>query len=345
MVVTAGVEVHGPGAVLRRATGSVTHLWQSESLGALVVRRVIGAVPLLFIVSIAAFSLTLLLPGNAAVAIAGPNPTTAQIAQAARLLHLNEPLLARYGNWLVGALHGNFGMSVQTGQSVGGQILHRAPVTLSLAIGALIVAGVIGTIVGVVQARFAGRLVDRVLLFVVSVFLSVPNFWLAALLVGLFAVHLHWLPAIGYVSPGTSVGSWLRDLVLPVAALGTYPGAEMARQVRNGLVDVMERDYIRAARARGVGSLRLIGKHALRNAITPALTVLGLRVGYLFAGSVIIEYIFVIPGLGAYTLQALSARDTPVIQAIVLMSAVIMIIANLAVDVIQSALNPKVAIR
>jgi peptide/nickel transport system permease protein len=327
------------------AAARLDRVWNADGLVGLIIRRVVGSVPLLFIVSIAAFSLTLLLPGNPAVAIAGQNPTAAQIAQASRLLHLNEPVPARYWDWIVNVLHGNLGTSVQTGQSVGGQLLQRAPITLSIAIGALLLAAVVGTTIGVIQARFAGRLIDRVLLFIVSVGLSIPNFWLAALLVSLFAVHFNWFPAIGYVGPSTSVGTWLHDLVLPVVTLAVYPGAEMARQIRNGLVNVLQRDYMRAARARGIGSLKLIGKHGLRNAAAPAITILGLRIGYLIAGSVIIEEIFVIPGMGAYTLQAISARDAPVIEAIVLLSAVIMVVANLAVDVIQSVMNPKVNIR
>jgi len=336
---------HGPTDRLETAAVAVRRFWQSDRISSLVVRRALGAIPLLFVVSVAAFALTLLLPGNPAVAIAGQNPTAAQIAQASKLLHLTQPIPVRYWDWLVNVLHGDFGTSVQTGQSVGGQILARAPITLSIAIGALIVAAVVGTLVGIVQARFAGRLIDRVLLFFVSIGLAIPNFWLAALLVSLFAVDLNWFPAIGYVSPSTSVGSWLHTLILPVVTLAVYPGAEMARQIRNGLVGVFEHDYMRAARARGMGSFRLVGKHALRNAAMPAITILGLRVGYLIAGSVVIESIFVIPGLGAYTLQAISARDAGVIQAIVLLSAVIMVTTNLLVDIVESLMNPKVRIR
>jgi len=191
---------------------------------------------------------------------------------------------------------------------------------------------------------YANRKPDRALLSVVSLGLAIPNFWLATMLVAIFAVQLGWFPAIGYVGPTESVSEWLRHIALPVVTLAVFPAAEVARQVRTGLVGVLGRDYIRAARARGLSSTRIVARHGLKNAAGPALTIIGLRIGYLFAGSVIVERIFTLPGLGAYALQAIQNRDVPAIQAVVLMSALIVITASLLVDVGYVVLNPKVRI-
>lgn len=315
-----------------------------EGMGGVVLRRLLSLIPVLLVISVAAFSLVLLLPGDSAVAALGPNPTAEQVAAAHRALNLDQPAPVRYVQWLGNALHGDFGVSVSTQRPVMSEIASRAPVTIAIAGFTLLLAGVLGTALGVLQAVFANRLPDRILLGFVSLGLSVPNFWLATLLVAFFAVKLGWLPAIGYVPPGESITEWAKHLVLPVVTLAVFPAAELARQVRTGLVDVLDKEYIRAARARGLSPLRVIGKHALKNAAGPALTIFGLRVGYLLAGSVIVENIFVMPGLGAYTLAAIQNHDATVIQAMVLISAVIVVVCNLAVDMLYMVLNPRVRV-
>jgi peptide/nickel transport system permease protein len=315
-----------------------------SSILTLFVRRLLGVIPLLFVISVVAFSLALLLPGDPAVAAAGPNPTAEQIQQARVALDLDQPAPLRYVHWLGQVLQGNFGTSIATGRPVRDEIAKRFPVTAAIAGFAILLAGLIGLLIGTVQALYANRAVDRGLLGVVSLGLSIPNFWLATLLVSLFAVNLGWLPAIGYTSPSVSLGDWIRHLILPVLTLAVFPAAELARQIRTGLVGVLGLDYIRAARVRGLSPARIIGKHALKNAAGPALTIFGLRVGYLLAGAVIIEQIFVMPGLGAYTLQAIENRDATVIQAMVLISAVIVVFVNLIVDVVYERLNPRVRI-
>lgn len=315
-----------------------------EGMGGVVLRRLVSLIPVLIVISIAAFSLVLLLPGDSAAAALGPNPTAEQIAAAHRVLNLDQPAPVRYLQWLGNALHGDLGVSVTTQRPVTAELASRAPITLAIAGFTLLAAGVLGTLLGVVQAVFANRMVDRALLGVVSLGLSIPNFWLATLLVAFFAVKLGWFPAIGYVSPGVSITEWAKHLVLPVVTLAVFPAAELARQVRTGLVEVLDKEYIRAARARGLSSMRVIGKHALKNAAGPALTIFGLRVGYLLAGSVIVENIFVMPGLGNYTLAAIQNHDATVIQAMVLVSAVIVVVCNLIVDLLYMVLNPRVRV-
>jgi peptide/nickel transport system permease protein len=310
----------------------------------LILRRLLATIPLLIVISIAAFSLSLLLPGDPAVASAGPNPTAEQIARARAALDLDQPPPVRYVNWVSHVLQGDFGVSIATDRPVRDEIGRRLPVTAAVAGFAVLLSGLLGTVIGTLQALFANRLPDRGLLALVSLGLSVPNFWLATMLVSLFAVHLGWFPAIGYVAPTVSLTAWASHLVLPVVALAMFPAAELARQVRTGLVGVLGLDYIRAARVRGLSSFRVVGKHALKNAAGPALTIFGLRVGYLFAGAVIIEEIFVLPGIGAYTLQAIENRDATVIQAMVLISAIIVVTVNLLVDILYQAINPRVRI-
>lgn len=307
-------------------------------------RRALQAIPLLFLVSLAAFSLTWLLPGDPASAIGGTDATPEQVEQIRQRLNLDDPPVVRYVNWVSNALRGDFGESALTERSVSDDLQRRLPITGSIALGAFVIAIAAGAVIGVVQGVFAGRWPDKVLLFLVSIGLSTPNFWLATLLVTWFAVELGWFPAIGYVSFVDSPSQWLRYAFLPMVTLAVFTGAEVARQLRTGLVDVMDRDYMRAARARGLSNKRVVGKHALKNAALPTITIIGMRLGFLLAGSIIIENIFGIPGLGSYALTAIQNRDVPIIQAVVLVSATVVIFVNLLVDIAYAYANPKVRV-
>jgi peptide/nickel transport system permease protein len=313
-------------------------------MGRFVVRRALVAIPLLFFVSLAAFSLTWLLPGDPASAIGGVDATPEQIQQIRDRLHLDDPAAERYVRWVGNALTGDFGKSALTERSVTDELKRRLPITGSIAIGAFVMALIVGGIIGTVQGAFAGRWPDKALLFVVSLGLSLPSFWLATLFVTWFAVQRHWFPAIGYVSFSSSPSEWLKHAFLPMLTLAIFTWSEIARQLRTGLVDVMDQDYVRAARARGLSGTRVIGKHALKNAALPTITIVGVRLGFLLAGSIIIENIINIPGLGAYALSAIQNRDVPIIQAVVLVSATIVIVASLAVDIAYAFANPKVRV-
>jgi peptide/nickel transport system permease protein len=309
-----------------------------------VLRRVLQAIPLLFFVSVAVFSLTWLLPGDPASAIGGVDAPPEQVAQIRERLNLDEPAPQRYLAWMGGALRGDFGESALTERSVGDELQRRLPITGSIAIGAFVMAVVFGSLIGVILGAFAGRFPDKVLLFFVSLGLSTPNFWLATLFVTWFAVELDWFPAIGYVSFTASPVEWLRYAFLPMLTLAIFTASEVARQLRTGLVDVLDRDYVRAAKARGVSNFRVVGKHALKNAALPTITIIGMRLGFLLAGSIIIENIFDIPGLGSYALTAIQNRDVPIIQAVVLVSAAAVILINLVVDIAYAYANPKVRV-
>jgi len=310
----------------------------------LVLRRAASAVPLLLLVSLGAFSLVALLPGDPAAAIAGEAASPEQVAALRQRLGLDEPFVVRYLSWLGNVLSGDLGQSAITGHSITDEVARRAPVTASVAVGTLLVVLVLGLPIGLLQGIYAGRLVDRAGLLTTAVGLGVPNFWLATILVGVFAVQLRLLPATGYAPLSEGFGAWAEHIVMPSVTLGVFAAAEVARQLRTGILHANEQAYVRTAWAKGMPPRRVIGKHILKNASAPAITVLGIRLGHLLSGAVIVETIFGLPGLGKYAIDAIFNRDFPVIQAIVLVSAAIVLVANLLVDIVYGALNPKVRI-
>jgi peptide/nickel transport system permease protein len=303
--------------------------------------RLASAVPLILLITVGTFCLGLLMPGDQAYAIAGENATPEQVEQIRRDLNLDEAAPVRYVNWLGDAVSGDLGVSASTRRPVWDELVRRWPVTASLAVTALVLSFLMGIPIGVVQGMRPGSKTDKALLGVVSLGLATPSFWLATMLVFLLAVQVNWLPAMGYVPIEQDPFEWARHIALPAFTLAVLGASQIARQLRAGLIGVMEEDYIRAAGARGL-SPRAITKHALRNASLPTLTIVGLWVGYLLAGSVIVEKIFQLPGLGSYTLAAVQDRDFAVVQGVVLAIAVIIVAVNLAVDLLYYWLNPKV---
>lgn len=307
-----------------------------------VLGRLTSAVPLILLITLGTFCLGLLMPGDQAYAIAGPDATPEQVAQIHRDLNLDDPAPVRYVRWLGDAATGDLGVSTASRRPVWDEMVRRWPVTASLALSSLALSFLIGIPIGIAQGMRPGSKLDKALLGVVSLGLATPGFWLATMLIFLLAVRMRWLPAMGYVPIEESPLEWARHMVMPAFTLAVVGASEIARQLRTGLIGVMQEDYIRAAGARGLSPLRIMGKHALRNASLPALTIVGLRVGHLLAGSVIIEQIFQFPGLGSYTLSAVLDRDFVVVQGVVLAIAVIVISVNLIVDILYYWLNPKV---
>ena len=314
------------------------------SLLSFIVRRLLITIPLLLLISFGVFSLVLILPGDPALTLAGgihSNP--AEVARITHQLHLNEPFWRQYLRWLNGVIHGNLGTSLfNPSQSVASGIASRFPVTLFLAFGGMLLSVIIGIPAGIVAGVRSGSASDRLVTVGSSLGVAIPDFWLALLLVIVFAVDIHVLPALGYVQWSTSPWLWFEHLILPWLALGLGGSATIARQVRGALVDTLDQDYMRTAVAKGLGPRAVIGKHALKNALSPAVTVIGIQFGYLLGGTIIIEQIFSLPGIGEYILQAISLKDLPVIQGVVLVTAAAFVIINLMVDVMYGYLNPKV---
>src|ERR1700677_1533433 len=308
-----------------------------------VVRRLLITFLLLFLISLGVYSLILIIPGNPAIALAGGTKATpAEIAKITAQLHLNEGFFAQYWRWLKAALHGNLGNSLFNNETVSSGIAARFPVTFCVAAGGMIVAILIGLPAGILSGLHQGTARDRLVTVGSSVAVAIPDFWLAMLLIIVFAVKLEWLPALGYTPFTQSPAEWFQDLLLPWLSLGIGGSAVIARQVRGALIDTLDQDYMRTAVAKGLSFRMVVGKHALKNALSPAVTVIGIQFGYLLGGTVIIEQIFSLPGIGQYVLQAISEKDLPVIQGVVLITATAFVLINLIVDVLYGYLNPKI---
>lgn len=307
----------------------------------LLLRRLAATVPVLFLVSILAFSLVQLVPGDPAVTLAGDSPTDAQIQAIRDQLGLDHSLLHQYFSWLGSVLTGDLGSSLFSSQPVVDAISQRLPVTLYLVLGALVVAVLVGLPLGVIAGAQRGRLADRVSSIITAVSLSAPSYVVGLVLIVVLANRLQWFPPTGYVELSTGFGEWLKHLVLPSIALGMVPAAILARQLRSALIGVLAQDYTRTAAAKGLPRRAVLIKHALRNAAVPGVTALGTQMAVVIGSTVLVEQIFGIQGLGALAYNAALQQDIPVIQGVVLVCAVAVQVINLGVDVMYGWLNPK----
>lgn len=307
----------------------------------LLLRWVVTTVPLLLGISALTFVLAAMVPGDAARALVGVNGTEDQYLHLRDQLGLDLPLWQRYATWLDNAVHGDLGTSIVTGDSVARQIGVRFAVTLSILLGAIVVAGVVGVTLGLVSAVRGGR-VGKVVDVVSLLGSSIPNYWFGLVLATCFGVLLRVFPATGYVELGQSPRGWFGSLVLPWLTLGLTSSALVAKQTRDGVLTELRKEYVTVLRARGVSPRRVILVHVLRNAGTPIVTVLGLVFIGLLSGAVLVETVFVLPGLGSLAVASTSSHDVPVIQGVALVMTLFVVVANLVVELINAGLNPKV---
>lgn len=307
----------------------------------MILKRLAALVPLLFIVTILVWALLLLVPGDPAVSLAGETATPEQIESLRESLGLNDPVHIRYGNWLADVIRGDLGTSLFTSYRVTDAIMDRITVTISLVGAALIISFGVGIPAGILAAARRGRVLDRLLTFGTSIGVALPNFWLGLLLVTYFSLKLGWFPAGGFVRISEDPAQWLRHIVLPAVTLALAGAAEIARQMRASMIDVLERDFIRTHRAKGLGSVRVTMRYGFKNALMPVVTVAGLQVARLFGLSTIVEQIFNVQGVGQLAIDSVFKRDVPMIQGVVLMVTVMVIFVNLIVDVSYGYINPK----
>lgn len=298
-------------------------------------------VPLLFCVSTLTFVLVSLTPGNAARQILGLSAPASSYTQLRKALGLDYPLYEQYWHWLERAVTGNLGASLFTGQAVTQAIAQALPVTLALIAGALLVSFFVGGSLGAVSAIRGGRL-GRALDGFVLVGWALPAFWVGAELIELFAVKLRWLPATGYVAPGQSLTGWLRSLALPVFALSLGGIAVVAKQTREAMLDVLGSEHIRMAWANGLSARSIYTRHAMRNAAVRVVTVLGVQAVWLLGGTVIVENIFALPGLGSLVVNAATEHDLPIVQGVAIYFTLIVVVVNLLVDGLYTWLDPRV---
>lgn len=307
-----------------------------------VAKRVLAAIPVLFIVTLLAFALVYLIPGDAAVVAAGENASAERIQEVRVQMGLDRPAIVQYFAWMSKLLSGDLGTSLISGHSNSEAMANAIPVSLSLTLVALAWSLVVGALIGIFTGLYQGSWIDRALTALTTLGLAIPSFWLALLLVVGFSLQLRIFPATGYTPLSEGVIPWLSHLILPAFALGTTTAAEIARQTRAGVVDVLENDYIRTARAKGLPPWIIVGKHTTKNAAIPVVTVFGLQAAALVGGSVIIEQVFALPGLGSLALRSILERDFPVIQAFVVVVTIFVLVINLLVDISYAYFNPKV---
>jgi peptide/nickel transport system permease protein len=307
----------------------------------IIARRLLISVPMIFVIASLTFLLISLIPGDPAIAILGPEATPAEYAAVRESLGLNRPLFVQYVDWMIAAVRGDFGSSIRTGRPVLTMITERMEVTVSIAVIAVVVTAVLGVLIGLIGA-LKGGWVGRGSQVVAVLGTSVPNFWFGILLILVFAVTLRWFPATGYTPMGEGILPWAAHLVLPVVAIALAGIAGVARQTRASMNEVLGRDFIRTLMAAGTPYREVVFKHALRNAAIPVVTSLSFQFIGLLSGAIVIDQVFALPGLGSIMLVAINGRDIPVVQGVVILTALLVIIVNLCVDLLNAWINPKV---
>ena len=311
---------------------------------AYLVRRIAQIVPTLVFVSMLIFGLQQLLPGDPAMVLAGEERDPDVIAHLRQKLHLDEPLPVRYVHWINGVVHGDLGDSLRIQKPVLALILEKLPVTLELALIAIVIALAIGIPAGIVSAVRRGSAWDYGANAVALWGLSTPNFWLGIMLILLFSVTLGWLPASGFVSPFEDLKANLAALIMPAFVLGNAIAAVLMRHTRSAMLQVLSSDYVRTARAKGLPERGVILKHALRNALIPVITLGALELGTLLSGAVLTEQVFTIPGFGKLIVDAVFNRDYAVVQGVVLFTATAYIVLNLIADILYVIVNPQIRV-
>ncbi len=309
-----------------------------------VVRRLLQMIPVLAIITFIVYALMFAIPGDPARALVGPGESLdeEQLEIIRKEHNLDKPVIVQYGLWLTRALRGDFGRSTQNYRPVAEELKDRAQVTLQFGIVAWLLAVLIGVPAGIVSAVYRGKPVDFIATVLSIAGVAIPNFWFGIMSILLFGVILGWLPTQGYVDIFEDPAEGFRHMILPAFALGITSWALIMRQSRSAMLEVLAQDYVRTARAKGMRPRSVVWVHALRNALLPVVTVFGLQTGRIFAGAVVIETLFGIPGMGQFMIQAIFARDFQSVQGAVLLMALAVLFANLITDLVYAWLDPRI---
>lgn len=302
--------------------------------------RLLQIVPVIVLATFIVFGLLQLVPGDPAVTLAGDSASPQRIAEIRQIYGLDKPFLVQYGIWLGHAAQGDLSKSLLSGEPVRDSIVHRLPNTLLIVAGSLLLSLLIGIPLGVAAAIRPGSRIDRFIMSLSSLGVAVPSFWLAMMLVSVFALSLRWLPATGI---GDDPAAALKHAILPSIALSAGAIATIAQQLRSALAEVLSSQYVRTLRAKGLSSAAILWKHGLKNASVPLLTVTGLLINRLLGATVVIEAVFAIPGTGSLVVNAAIGKDFPVVQGVVLTMVVLVILVNLVVDGLYTFLDPRVS--
>ncbi|MFD4291615.1 ABC transporter permease [Rhodococcus sp. NPDC058505] len=304
--------------------------------------RALALIPMLLMITVISVGLIQLIPGDAAETIAGSSATADQIAQVRADLNLDRPVFEQYLGWLGNAVQGDLGRSVIDQSAVLPVVFDRLGVTFSLALAGGVIGIVLGIAAGTAAALRPGSWIDRGITLLSSTALAMPTFWLALILVSVFALTLGVLPATGYVPPSVSISGWLQSLILPGISLGLVMAAMLARHARSSMIAVLQMPHIRTARAMGLPETRVIGRHGLKSSLGPVVSTLGFHFAHLLGGAVVVEQVFGIPGIGDLALTAVNQRDIPMIQGVVVVTGICVACAQLLVDICYGYLDPKV---
>ena len=309
----------------------------------IIVKRVLQLIPVLLITMSITFVITRVIPGNPAVSILGPQATAEDIAKMEERMGLNDPLPVQYINYIAGVFTGDLGTSYRYNQPVAGLILEKLPNTLVLALSSLVIALIIGVPVGILSAVKQYSIFDYTAMITALIGVSMPNFWLGLMLVLAFSVNLGWFPVLGMGSLANGLGDVISHIFLPAVCLSFGSMANFARISRSSMLEVIDQDYMKAVRAKGIREWIVIIKHGFKNAMPPIVTVLGMRISSLMTGAIMVETIFSWPGIGRPIVEAINNNDYEMIQGSVLFMAVLYVLVNLAVDIVYLYINPKVS--
>ena len=309
-----------------------------------IIYRILQSLVVIFLLSIIVFSFIHIMPGDAALTMLGHDATQEQIDLLRKELGLDKPIIVQYTNWLFNALRGDFGRSIIYHESVADLIVKRLPVTVHLGLLAMILSLLISIPAGIISAIRRGGILDLLITIIANIGMSVPIFWLGVIGIYLFGLILGRLPTQGYISPFNNLLLSTKHAIMPVICLAVVPLASLTRQTRSSMLEVIQNDYIRTARSKGLNEKKVIAKHALKNAIIPVVTLLGTQTRNLFGGSVLVETVFNIPGMGRLLVSSVFDKDFPVVQGGILVIALIVMIANLIVDLSYSYFDPRVKI-
>lgn len=307
-----------------------------------VIRRILATIPVVVVVALFVFSLLFIAPGDPAAVIAGEQATPEQVERIRQNLGLDRPFLVQFSDWSWRLLHADLGRSIFTNLPVTDMIAQRVEPTLSLMLVTLVFSIIVAVPIGVLAAWKVGSLIDRAVMGFAVFGFSVPVFVVGYLLAYVFALELEWLPVQGYTPIARGFWPWLENLILPAIALGCAYIALIARITRASMLEVLQQDYIRTARAKGLAQGPVLFIHALKNASVPIVTVIGIGIALLIGGAVVTESVFAIPGLGRLTVDAILRRDYPVIQGIVLLFSFVYVLVNLGVDLIYTLIDPRI---
>jgi peptide/nickel transport system permease protein len=314
---------------------------------AYIIRRLLLALFCLFMVTLVVFFAMRLLPGDPIIIYIGQSQQLSTLSEEGiQILReefgLDKPIMVQYLTWLTGVIRFDFGNSIFYHMPVGTLLRERYPVTVNLGLYAFIISTVLGILVGVIAAVRRGKWADRIVTPLSYVGITVPVFWLGILMIYVLGLRLNWLPIIGYTSPFTDLWQHVRQAIMPVICLSVGALAGIARQARSSMLEVVRQDYIRTAWSKGLAERMIILKHALKNSLIPVITVLGLQLGFIFGGSVIVETVFSIPGIGYLLVTSIFAQDYSVVQSCTLVFAVVVVFANLIVDIAYAWLDPRI---